>query len=372
MSISPKRDYLEVLTKRISNMEKCKQSGSLFEGSTWIDINKDLVLRNHLVTSLCEPNKLTATNEHKQVLSTNLTSWIFGSNINVADNGRGGVSLSCPQNIDTNSTPTFRTIQIMSDPTETTHATNKKYVDSEILKNMNHEVNMCSRISVVNPTGDCLRIGRSEGTFIDINVDKDGTLNMTNEKPSGNTNDIDIFGQRINLLSNIDTTSPNTGSLVAFGGVGIMKDLQVGGGIYLRTEEGIPTKLDFYEEGTMPMLWEGIWEDPIDTSIVYQRIGNWVMLMFPYTAGRAVKADRIINNVETYLPKRLRPIYDIKIGIDGTDNDIEVPIKVAVYGDDGRIIIQPKTGNGYSGEGISGFNTFSMQYMVDIVKKVIQ
>lgn len=370
------KEYLKHLTQRVSQMERGfggKTSKSVVEGSSWIDINKDLVVNGYLVASRCLPKKLTMTNEHKQILSTKLSDWIIGTEnqLNVIDNN-GGVILKCAQDINTTSSPEFNMVKVKNNPTEQNDVTTKKYVDS-VLQNIGpQELNMCSRISVVNPNGDCMRIGRNEGVFVDINVDADGTLNLTNEKPTGVTNDIDIYGQRINLLSNVETTSPDSGSLVIYGGVGIIKDLQLGGGLFLRTEEGIPTKLDFFEEGSFPIMWDGIWTDPLDCLLQYQRIGSFITLMIPYTAGRASHSGYIENTIDTYLPKRLRPIYDIKTTIDGSDNDIETQLQVIVYGDDGRIKILPKVNKQYSGEGISGFGTFCISYMADTKKQLPQ
>jgi hypothetical protein len=369
------KDYLVQLTQRLTQIEKLdvntrNQSRSIkksiHEGSTWIDINKDLVVNGYHVISTCDPNKILATNEHKQLSSVDLLNWINGTDKQIyVNNNDGKISLNCPQNIDKTSSPEFNSVKIFSDPKNDNDVTSKKYVDN-LLKTIEPlPLNTCSRVDIVNPTGDCLRIGRNEGTFVDINIDSDGTLNLTNEKPTGVTNDIDIYGQRINLLSNINSSSPNSGSLVVFGGVGIIKDLHVGGELILRTENGIPTNLNYFEEGTLTMMWEGIWDDPIDTSILYQRIGNWVTLMIPYTANRAIKSDKIQCSDETVLPERLRPIYDIKITTDGIDNNSEILIQSIVYGDSGKIMIYPKSTKKYYGEGISGFGTFCIQFMVD-------
>lgn len=369
------RNYIIQLTQRLAQVERGgitargnvqhSKHQSIYEGSSWIDVNKDLISNGYLVASKCEPNKFVVTNEHKQVVSTDLFEHITGSERRIeVSNSNGKIMISCPQDIDKTSTPEFRAIKLTSQPIDQSDAVTKNYVDEKLKTIGPIPINTCSRIDVVNPTGDCLRVGRSDGIFVDVNVDADGTLNLTNEKPSGKTNDIDIYGQRINLLSNIDSTSPNSGSLVAYGGVGIMKDLQIGGGIFLRTETGIPTKLDFFEEGTLSVLWDGIWDEPIDTSILYQRIGSWVMLMIPYTANRATKVGEIRNSQSTLLPQRLRPIYDIKISVNGTDNGNETSMKASIFGDDGRIVIKPKD-KLYIGEGISGFDTFCVQYMAD-------
>jgi len=67
-------------------------------------------------------------------------------------------------------------------------------------------------------------------------------------------------------------------------------------------------------------------------------------MTIPYTSNRATTEGTIENTVETYLPDRLRPIYDIKMVIGGYDDDKEIDVKVTIFGDDGKIIIYPKRG----------------------------
>lgn len=369
------KDYLKILTQRLTSLEKNKSGQSsilpsMIENQSCIDTHKDLVAYNNIVLSLCEPNKVIMTNEHKQLTTCKLGQLISGTQnqINVSQEENNHIILSCPQDIGTQSYPQFNKIKLTGEPTELTDVTTKKYVDDTIIA---HDgLNMTSRIDVINPTGDCLRIGRTTGNYININVDMDGTLNLTNEKPNGTVNEIDIYGQRINLLSNLNSTDPKSGSIVSFGGVGILKDLHIGGGLFLRTEEGIPTKLDFFEEGIFPIEWTGIWNDLIDASLAYQRIGNWVMLMIPYTAGRTSEISNngsITNTTNTYLPSRLRPIYDIGVNIDGLNNDVKTSVKAIIYGDSGQIVIKPINDN-YNGSGFGGFDTFSISYMVDTKK----
>lgn len=364
------KQWLQTVTKRVSKLEH-SGCNCTDEEPSCINIRKDLVARNHIVASLCAPSRPIMTNEHKQLKSFNMEQFVHGNNqIKVNGNQDGSVSLSLTQELTNNKNPTFDKVTLTTTPVEATDATSKLYVD-DLVKKSTPALNMCEQISVVNPNGDCLRIGRTNNNFIDINVEENGTLNLTNEKPDGKINDIDIYGERINLLSNLNTTSPNTGSLVIYGGLGVMKDLQLGGNLYLKTNNGVPTKLNFYEEGALPIVWGGIWDNIIDTSFVYQRIGGCVTLMIPYTAGRATCADNIINTCETYLPERLRPIYDINVKIDVIDNDTIISGYGKIYGDNGKISIIPKKQTTFSGEGISGFHTFSVSYMVDTKKETL-
>lgn len=364
------KKYLATLTLRSSRIEKLLRDKmpvtSMIEGSSYINSNKDFVAYGHIVPSLCEPNKILATNEHKQLVQTHITQWLYGTpnQIDVVNNN-GHAILKCPQDLGINSSPLFKSVKVKNEPTDQRDVASKLYVDTEIQKMKLPELNACSKISIINPEGDCLRIGRNGGNFVNINVDKDGSLNLTNEKPNGQVNEIDIYGEKINFLSNVNAVRPNHGSVVMYGGLGVMQDLQLGGKLYLNTYKGIPTGLDYFEEGSMSIVWEGIWNDSVDTLLVYQRIGKWVMLTIPYTSSRATTEGIIENTLETYLPERLRPIYDIKTTIGGYDDDKEIDVKVTIFGDDGKISIYPKGGQKFTGVGISGFDTFSVSYMMD-------
>lgn len=371
MATSTKK-WLQTVTTRVTKLEHMGY-GCMSEEPYCLNIHKDLVSRGYLVASKCDPSKPVMTNEHKQLMSYNMNKFIHGqqNQISVIGNNDGSVTIGLAQEQVLPQEPTFKSIKLYSDPKEATDVATKEYVDKTV-SNALPALNACSQISVINPNGDCLRIGRNDKTFIDINVEENGTLNLTNEKPDGKINDIDIYGERINLLSNLNTTSPNTGSVVVYGGMGIMKDLQIGGNLYLKTYNGIPSKLDFFEEGVLPVIWSGIWENDIDTSIIYQRIGGCVTLMVPYTCGRSTKSDVITNTVETYLPERLRPIYDIKPHIDTIYDDIETDGYAKIFGDNGKIIIYPKISSTFSEEGMCGFQTFSVNYMVDTKKETLE
>ena len=369
--------YLHSISERISKIEKkigcsnvggSSSNGCLREEECCMNVYKDLVTRCNVVISKCEPNKLVATNEHKQLQSINLQQLIKGT-VNQIDISatNTGIKINCPQDLDEMATPTFKSLKLLSKPINNNEVVTKEYVDSAVATGSKTDLNLCKRLDVINPDGECLRLGRDGGTFIDIKVDANGTLNLSNNAEY-EINDIDIYGERINLLSNIDSTSPNTGSLVLYGGMGIMKDLQLGGGLYLQNDAGIPSKLDFFEEGAMQIIWGGIWNSPIDSSFVYQRIGGSVNLMIPYIGSRAYINNVITNTPATYLPERLRPLYDIKKKIRIIDNDNELSGWITIYGDDGRIVIKPKLISKFSGVGISGFHTLSLNYMVDTKK----
>lgn len=214
---------------------------------------------------------------------------------------------------------------------------------------------------------DCLLVGTNN--LIKLKVDDAGTLNVGSISSQGELNEIDLYSEKINFLSNVNTSSPNSGSIVMFGGLGIMKDLSVGGGILTKTDGGIPTKLDYFEEGTLDVVWDGIWSEKIDSSYIYQRIGHLVTLNIPYTANNSVNSGVITNTIDTVLPKRLRPNYDIKYTIDGQNEGRHVQCSVVVYGDDGRMKIYPKNGKVFSDSDICGFDTFCISYMSNLKEK---
>lgn len=363
--------HLQLLTQRVAILEK-KTGNNTIDMSqcitiepTCINTRRDIVARGHIVASMCEPNRLVSTNEHKQLQSINLSEIIKGvpSQINI-ETTANGITLSTPQDISTYSTPLFKSIYVTDTPQFENNVVTKSYVDNAILNCSKHELNLCTRVDIVNPEGSCIRMGRDKGTFIDINVDANGTLNLTNTDDTTETNDIDIYCERINLLSNINATSPQTGSLVLYGGAGIIKDLYIGGGIYLCTNNGVPTKLDFFEEGSLQINWTGIWSTVIESEFMYQRIGKCITLMIPYIGSQTSTSDIITNTSDTYLPLRLRPVYDIESRVTILDNNIQMTGLVTIYGTDGRVTVKPEINPKFTGTGISGFHTFSMVYFV--------
>lgn len=369
--MSAKQDYLSSLTERVARIEKKVgvSDYSLYNDNCFreeqfsININKDLVARSFIVVGTCESNKIVATNEHRQLSSINLTDIIKINDINLSSSDNNGImSIQISQN------PIFQSIKVTNSPDSNDNVVNKEYVDTAVSLGMRTDLNLCKRLDVLNPTGECLRFGRDDGTCVNVNVDANGTLNLSSTETNQTTNDIDIFAEKINLLSNINSSTPNDGSFVLYGGMGVMKDLNIGGGLTVETYNGIPTKFKYYEEGALQVIWTGIWENPIDSSFVYQRCGGVVTLMIPYIGVRSNTSDIITNTAETYLPKRLRPIYDIPHSVDIVDNDGKFDGVITIYGNDGRIVIKPKNALRYSGAGISGFYTVCVQYMVDTKK----
>lgn len=314
------QDYLVSLTKRVSCCEKDGQNPHrhthLKFDSNVVQCNKDLVCNGYIVSSLCSPNRLVYTNQHKQLVSTNLSDVVRGNNINIVSNGDGTITVANPQNISQSSSPSFQRITVTNQPVNLNDVTTKQYVDD--------------KLSMLE-----------SGVF-------------------------DVKSAQINLTSTKNAESLSTGALVIAGGMGVTKDLYVGGGLHLPNSDGILTKLDYFEEGTLSISWDNIWSNPISSTFAYQRIGKWVMLMFPYSSHMATRRGIIFNTTDTYLPPRLQPLYDITHDVGGSDNSSDIPVCATIYGDNGRITIKPKNASEYSGSGICGFNTFSISYMAKI------
>lgn len=280
-------------------------------------------------------SKIVCLNKNNQISPTNLSEWISFSdaNMKVKDRGDGGVIIDAF---------TLRDLEI------------KKQQTVESIQPIQ-----------IHSTDNSIMIGKKN--LVKLSIDDNGTMNITNQTQKGDLNEVDIYSEKINFLSNVESTNPNTGSIVTYGGMGIMKNLSIGGGIVLPTKAGIPTKLDYFEEGTLSIVWTGIWNGSIDATYIYQRMGHLVTLCIPYTTNRSTVAGVITNTQETYLPKRLRPNYDIKYTVEGQDDGISMAIVVSIFGDDGKIKIYPKNGKVFSGSGISGFDTFCVSYMTRIV-----
>lgn len=349
-------NYLSTLTERLSKMER--EVRHIRTNAPFVndDIIKSRNIQNQIsqltkqikqmpkskIPKMPTPinvNKLVFFNKNNQLTPTNLSSWITCSNdeIKITDRGDGGIIIdSYKKNI--------------TDNTE---------IEKEII------VPRETKVEDIIKIGDCnLVIGKNN--LLKLNIDDNGTVSMMTANQRGDLNELDLYSERMNFLSNVNSTSPSSGSVVMYGGVGIIKDLCIGGSLVLPTKVGIQTKLDYYEEGTLNVVWTGIWGGSIDASYIYQRIGHLVTLCIPYTTNKTTESGVITNTQETYLPKRLRPNYDMKYTMDGQDDGKSIQIQVCIYGDDGRIKIYPKNGKIFSGTGISGFDTFCVSYMTEL------
>ena len=225
-----------------------------------------------------------------------------------------------------------------------------QYIQYNNSKNHTSETTNFSKIEMIG----------NNGTHLDIKIDPDNALTITNSK----SKDIDIFIPQINLLSDLDSTSINNGSVVVYGGMSIMKHLYIGDGIFFKNSGSEPASLDYYNEGTLRIQVMGIWADILDIGIKYQCIGSSVTIMINETTDIATTSGTIQNTVDTYLPPNLSPVYDIGFGIYTIDNEVETFGKIIITAT-GQITIQhSKDDINFSGNGISGFRAVCITYLV--------
>jgi hypothetical protein len=309
-------EYLQILTKRVAKLEK--EIGRVNNNTR--GISDELVKNRHIQAMSLQHSMTQQRNLENQ--KNNLSKLITNSDgcFKITEKSDGG--------IDINKSDDYNSMKL-------------------------------NRIS-----DDCLLVGTKN--LIKLKVDEEGTLNIGSISSQKELNEVDLYSERINFLSNVDTSSPNTGSIVMRGGLGVLGNISIGGGITTKTDGGIPTKLDYFEEGTLNIIWDGIWDEQIDSLLIYQRMGHFVTLNIPYTANNATKSGVIENTIETQLPKRIRPNYDIKYTIDGQNEGINVQCVVSVFGNDGKIKIYPKNGKLYTGNDICGFDTFCVSYMANL------
>lgn len=319
--------YLHSISQRLNDLDKLSLKNCAKDTGSCISITKDAVFWNNLVLDRCRPNQLIMTNEHKQLVSMDLKEFI-----------KSEIEKVIP------------TIQITQTPTQITQPV-QQIIQPKFEGVMNN-------LKIINDEGNCLTLGRGSDV-INFNIDNDGSLFLSN----GKNEEIDIFIPKLNFLSNIDTTTPMDGSITIYGGLGIVRNLCVGGGILLKTDDGVPTELDYFEEGSIPIVFAGPWENDVDSIVNYQRIGSVVTLFIPYTAQKAVVSNSIHNTVESYLPERLRPVFDIEFDIDTINSSENEKGKMIFYGDDGRIVIQTDKIN-FEPTGLCGFRTKCVNFMV--------
>lgn len=312
-------NYKTLLTKRISDCEK--KFDFFHQNANEIHCRKNFICDTNITPNACETRKLVSTNQFKQLISTNLSYWIHGDDtVKITDDNHGGIFISCPNSNKQNC--------ISNNNTENNSDKN--------IPNENIHVYKMTKL-----TDDQ-----------NVNIDKKYVDELIINSTQNSTSTKEM------------TPDTKTDALIIMGGASIIKDLCVGGGIILPNENGIPTKLNYFEEGTLNILWEGIWDHEISSVFAYQRIGRWVMLMFPYISHIAKIQNIISNTKSTFLPYRLRPIYDMNITIDGYDGENMIPISVTIYGDDGKIIIKPKNYSTFTNRGyLCGFHTFSLSFM---------
>lgn len=118
----------------------------------------------------------------------------------------------------------------------------------------------------------------------------------------------------LTITSTENSTSPTTGALVVAGGLGIGRDIWIGGSEFfdnVRLQGGIPSPFNYYEETCSPMLFR---TNPISgatglVTIAIVRVGSIVNLLVPsITMSGAIPSGGVIVTSPGFeLPVRFRP-----------------------------------------------------------------
>ena len=95
-------------------------------------------------------------------------------------------------------------------------------------------------------------------------------------------------------------------TLTVSGGLGIAKNLYVGSSLYLPTSGGSPTALNYFEEYSMSMTFQGLLASNQTGTVKFVRSGSIVSMFIPYiaTTGNATVSS-FTNNSD--LPTSFRP-----------------------------------------------------------------
>ena len=116
---------------------------------------------------------------------------------------------------------------------------------------------------------------------------------------------INSSGQ-IQIQTNTDSSSINTGALTVSGGVGISKKLYVGDSLYLPTSGGSASALNYYEEGTSTLTLNGLWASNPTVTASWCRVGSLVFIQTQAAAISSTNASGSSFNI-TGFPSRLYP-----------------------------------------------------------------
>jgi hypothetical protein len=149
---------------------------------------------------------------------------------------------------------------------------------------------------------------------------------------TGNEQDFSAIDQNVNITSTTQSTSITTGSLRTAGGVGIVKNLNVGGnivsngtlttgninvgnivsgtitgtGLMLPAPGGTPTILNNHEIYSVGAVWSGPWSGSLSSTIELERLGNKCYLFVPSCGAGASVSTRMSSAVGT-IPSRFYP-----------------------------------------------------------------
>lgn len=216
------------------------------------------------------------------------------------------------------------------------------------------------------------------------------------------TNFLDLIARDIDLNGSTNASSISTGALTVAGGVGITKDLYVGGSIYsgannmsslaitgtgnatstntgvLTVAGGVGIAKDVYIGGmlysqiTFPSqqlstasLGGAIAQD-LGTSFVYAMGGNMCMLSIPYILASASGANSSIFSAAGWIPSGYRngsnAICIPQIVYSGSSSSVSNGF--ARIGTDGQVIWYTNNGGNFSTSGNNGFPAALLVYHI--------
>lgn len=110
--------------------------------------------------------------------------------------------------------------------------TNNTYDIGEAAKKFK-DLYLSGNINVGTQTISATATGLSLSGTLEVTTANVTTVNATTVTTSSLNTDVATVNEQLVINSTIDATSTDTGSIVTAGGVGIMKDLYVGGAIHL-------------------------------------------------------------------------------------------------------------------------------------------
>ncbi len=110
--------------------------------------------------------------------------------------------------------------------------TNNTYDIGEVAKKFK-DLHLAGNINIGTQTISATATGVTLSGTLDVTTANVETINATTITTTSLNTDVATVNEQLVINSTIDATSTDTGSIVTAGGVGIMKDLYVGGAIHL-------------------------------------------------------------------------------------------------------------------------------------------
>lgn len=129
------------------------------------------------------------------------------------------------------------------------------------------------------------------------------------------TGTITHSGQYYNTNSLDSVNSPVTGAIITSGGLGVLKNISCGSGIYLPTTGGTASQLNYYEEFDTSIAFTG----PVsgNMSVHFTRIGRSIFFHWDSLYGTSTSAVKFTG---TIAQTRFRPVHSIAFVVYGQNN----------------------------------------------------